>query len=189
MTYTIIRNALTPQTCAMVKHAMTIMKDNQYFITRTPKDNHNAFVDGFPVTHDCWSIYSSTITESLLLTIQPLVEQQFDVKLFPTYSFCRIYWPGSDMVKHVDRPACEYSVSVCISTESDPWPIWFGGKEVILEAGDLVIYKGPEVEHWRNTYKGVEQFQAFLHYVDQNGPYANQKFDGRPLLGLAVPKR
>jgi hypothetical protein len=189
MTYTIIRNALTPQTCAMVKHAMTIMKDNQYFITRTPKDNHNAFVDGFPVTHDCWSIYSSTITESLLLTIQPLVEQQFNVKLFPTYSFCRIYWPGSDMVKHVDRPACEYSVSVCISTESDPWPIWFGGEEVILEAGDLVIYKGPEVEHWRNTYKGVEQFQAFLHYVDQNGPYANQKFDGRPLLGLAVPKR
>lgn len=189
MSYTIIRNAITPQTCNMVKNAMTIMRDNQYFITKTPKSKRNAFVDGFPVTHDCWSIYSSTITESLLLTIQPLVEQHFDVKVFPTYSFCRIYWTGADMVKHVDRPACEYSVSVCISTEPTPWPIWFEGEEVILEAGDLVIYKGMEVEHWRTPYQGLEQFQVFLHYVAQNGPYANQKFDGRPMLGLSAPKR
>lgn len=188
MKYQVIRNAISLQTCNLVKDAMTIMKDNQYFIRGVPTSNRSAFADGVPVTHNCWSIYGSTITESLLLTVQPFVEEAFGVKVYPTYSFCRIYWTGSDMVKHIDRPACEYSVSLCVSTDPEPWGIWFEGEELILNPGDMVVYKGMEVEHWRTTYSGKEQYQIFLHYVNQNGPHANQKFDGRPQLGLFKPR-
>jgi len=187
--FKIVRGAVDSQTLELVKQAMLMMKTNQYAMNGVPLENRSAFSDGRPVTHDCWGIYGSTVTEALMLTVQPIVEAEFNVKLHPTYSFCRIYWTGSDMVKHVDRPACEYSVSLCISTDPTPWPIWFEGEEVILEPGDLVAYKGIEVEHWRTTYTGKEQYQVFLHYVAQNGPHANQKLDSRPLLGLVPPKR
>jgi hypothetical protein len=57
-------------------------------------------------------------------------------------------------------------------------------EEVILQPGDMVVYKGSEVEHWREPYTGKEQIQLFFHYVDANGPHAECKFDYRPMLGL-----
>jgi hypothetical protein len=41
-----------------------------------------------------------------------------------------------------------------------------------------------EVEHWRLPYDGEEQMQAFLHYVDADGPYKDWALDKRPILGL-----
>ena len=33
--------------------------------------------------------------------------------------------------------------------------------------------------------KASRVFQAFMHYVDANGPHAGEKFDGRAWLGNA----
>ena len=33
---------------------------------------------------------------------------------------------------------------------------------ISLEEGDLIIYKGKELEHWREKYNGKEQIQVFL---------------------------
>jgi hypothetical protein len=51
------------------------------------------------------------------------------------------------------------------------------GKKVNLKPGDGVIYRGCEIEHWREAYEGDYHIQAFLHYVDANGKYANYKGD------------
>jgi hypothetical protein len=58
------------------------------------------------------------------------------------------------------------------------------GKKVILQPGDMVIYRGCDIKHWRDPYDGNQQIQVFLHYVDVNGKYADHKFDKRPMLGL-----
>jgi hypothetical protein len=58
------------------------------------------------------------------------------------------------------------------------------GKKILLNPGDIAIYKGCEVEHWREPYEGRQQIQLFLHYVDANGIYKDYKFDKRPMLGI-----
>ena len=56
-----------------------------------------------------------------------------------------------------------------------------------LKVGDMLIYSGCELEHWREPFQGNICSQVFLHYNHANGPFAKTNLlDGRPLLG--VPK-
>ena len=179
--YKIVRNVLNNQTIELLKNIMSVAKDATYISHEVSFDNVNKFSDGLP---NSFPIANAAFTEGLLLTLLPLMEKETGVELYPTYSYCRIYWNGSDMFKHIDRPSCEYSVTVSVSIDPEPWPIWIEGEPVILYPGDIAIYKGCEVEHWRETYTGNQQCQIFLHYVDKHGPYAAYKFDQRPSLGL-----
>jgi PKHD-type hydroxylase len=63
------------------------------------------------------------------------------------------------------------------------------GKRVDINLGDLLMYRGEELVHWRPAFKGKWQCQVFFHFVDANGPHAAQKFDGRPQLGLSSATR
>jgi hypothetical protein len=69
----------------------------------------------------------------------------------------------------------------------DLWPIYFKDnnqkeKKVILKAGDIAMYKGMELEHWREPFEGKYCVQVFLHYADEKNQ--NLLFDGREMLGL-----
>jgi hypothetical protein len=57
------------------------------------------------------------------------------------------------------------------------------------EIGDIIIYKGSDLYHWRDAYQGSEQINAFMFYVRSNGPRAELKFDTRPLLGMGSQTR
>ena len=58
------------------------------------------------------------------------------------------------------------------------WPIYINNTDIMLEEGDAVLYRGCEVVHWREPYtEGTKLAQAFLHYVDANGPYTEWKND------------
>ena len=55
----------------------------------------------------------------------------------------------------------------------------------LLKPGDMIIYSGCELEHWREPFKGNLCGQVFLHYNHANGPFAKTNlFDKRPLLGI-----
>jgi len=125
--------------------------------------------------------------EGLLLDLLPLAEQLASAKLFPTYSYFRVYQRGDALNKHTDRPSCEISSSICLGREAQgPWPIWIEGPEGIssidLEPGDGLFYRGIECPHWREPLTEDLVAQVFLHYVDQNGPHAEWKFDKRTSL-------
>ena len=75
----------------------------------------------------------------------------------------------------------------------DKWPIYLEpsgdinkkGIEVNLEPGDMLIYRGAELEHWRKKFKGKQCVQVFLHYNNTKTPGAKQNmFDRRKHLGL-----
>jgi len=106
------------------------------------------------------------------------------------YSYARIYYKGSQLKKHFDRPSSEVSVSVAISKEPEyNWPIYIKNEdgvehEINLDVGDIVIYSGRKHEHWRNPYEGNKVVQAFLQYVEADGPYSYLKWDTKPALGL-----
>ncbi len=133
--------------------------------------------------------YADTLAETLLMNVKPEVESAAGKELFPTYSFLRIYRKGNILKKHIDRPSCEISLTLPIDYKDDnPWAIFvFNGKaekEVVLNLGDALMYKGCEVKHWRNELHYDRHTQVMLHYVDKNGPNKEWKFDKRPLLGM-----
>lgn len=131
--------------------------------------------------------YGDPIMEGLLSKLLPIIENASGLRLFPTYSYFRVYQTGDALGRHTDRPSCEVSLSLCLGYEAPaPWPIWIEGPRsvasVSLEAGDGLLYRGIECPHWRSPFEGSRLVQTFLHYVDQQGPYSQWKFDKRPSL-------
>lgn len=136
-----------------------------------------------------YSNYADPMIEVILEEVVPEIEDIAGCKVYPTYSYSRIYVKGDELTPHVDRPACEISVTVNVATVGKLWPIWMKapGKEPIkveLSPGDAVVYKGCEVTHWRDPMQDSEvNVQFMLHFVDRNGPNASYKWDKRPGLG------
>ena len=101
--------------------------------------------------------------------------------VLPTYSYARIYQTGNILERHTDIDECELSITVNLYAEL-AWPLYVKDEEgatheLILSAGDAVIYRGCDVEHWRNAYTGQFCSQMFLHYVYEDGKYADRYFD------------
>lgn len=118
-----------------------------------------------------------------LSEIETIVEE----KLFPTYTFARLYKTGDDLRPHRDREACEISITLNLDCDRS-WDIWFAPDErgvedpeyriyISLEPGDAIIYKGCEIKHGRDPLEGKYCTQLFLHYVQRNGPYNFYYFD------------
>ena len=134
------------------------------------------------------AIYGDPEFENILAAFAKPIGDTVGRELIPTYTYARIYRPGEILKKHKDRPSCEISATLTLGYDGKYiWPIYFDEEkevQVDLEPGDLAIYKGCEVAHWRKPFKGNWHVQVFLHYVDANGPYKDQAYDGRPALGL-----
>jgi hypothetical protein len=133
-----------------------------------------------------WAAYADPIFQILLLRTQPILERIVGADLYPTYSYARVYERGNDLPSHVDREACELSVSLALGAEGGHrWPFWveYGGAvyEVGLGPGDAVMYLGHDCRHWRGALEAEWSAHVFLHYVFADGKFANYKFDQRPI--------
>jgi hypothetical protein len=140
------------------------------------------------LTENTFARYAPLMMEALSVKILPIIEKKIKVKLYPTYSYARIYYKDSFLQKHFDRQSSEYTVSIALE-QTDIWPLYIRNKsdkiyEIKLNIGDGVIYKGHENQHWRDPLTEQSHTQCFLQYVDAEGPHSNLKFDTRPVLGL-----
>ena len=151
-----------------------------------------------------YSKYGDWVMETLLMFMIPIMKAKTGMELFPTYSYTRLYEKGNILKRHKDRPSCEISTTLHLG--GDEWPIFLdptGGDFVIdeyaqtikpgapkgvrvdLKVGDMLIYSGCELEHWREPFQGTICSQVFLHYNHANGPFAKTNmFDKRPMLGV-----
>jgi hypothetical protein len=136
------------------------------------------------------SKYADPAMETLLLQLCSLMEENTGLELYPTYSFYRVYRPGDELVKHKDRPSCEISCTLCFNFEykdaNYDWPIFMNENKVSLAPGDLVIYRGCDLNHWREQFVGSNScwhVQGFFHYVDKNGPNSSWQYDRRNSVG------
>lgn len=153
------------------------------------------------------SEYADMLMETLMDLSTPVVEQNTDKKLFPTYSFLRVYDKGSDLKIHSDREACEYTVALCLGSEpiDKPYEIFIGEKDKSSDykyfdtegnynryridykfpmvPNNAVIFKGMDKIHWREICTHDHFVTVFLHYVDQEGPYKEFQLDKRSMLG------
>lgn len=135
--------------------------------------------------------YADELMEVVLERSVPLVENIVGKKIFPCYSYTRQYVKGNELPIHKDRKSCEISATLSISFEgSEINPIYFSdykngddAAEILLNPGDMCLYKGIDLWHWRPPIKNEWYIQSMLHFVDAEGPYAHLKYDRRQHLG------
>jgi hypothetical protein len=129
------------------------------------------------------SLSHNRVLDRALENLLPKMEAITGLRLYPTYCYARVYRPGEVLKPHRDRPACEISATVTLGFGCGPvWPIFMAGRKVELPVGRAVVYRGCELEHWRETFTGEWQAQAFFHYVDANGPFKDWRYDKRSKL-------
>lgn len=180
--YVYVENVLSPEMVKIVSTYTLLDEKNDFSLEEGDR----------PQIHNSHSQYADTLMESLLLYVHPIMEENTGLKLFPTYSYYRVYRPGANLVKHVDRPSCEISATLTLEFDYKgadyDYPIFMGdGAKCSMKSGDMIVYRGCEVEHWREIFAapdGSYHSQVFFHFVDANGPYAEYKFDRRPYIGF-----
>jgi hypothetical protein len=194
--YTVIRQAISKDLAVFVANYFSMQKQ-VYDTCReagyiSPFENIIGHYEGsdeqIPNTY---SQYSNIAMETLMLKCQSKMEEVTDLKLYPAYTYARIYKKGDVLKRHKDRFSCE--ISTTMNLGGDPWPIYLEpsgeidkkGIKVDLKPGDMLVYSGCELEHWRNKFKGKECIQVFLHYNNCKTLGARDNmFDKRPHLGL-----
>ena len=194
--YTVIKQAISKDLASFVANYFLMQKQvydtcrNARYIS--PFENIIGHYEGqdeqIPHTY---SQYSNIAMETLMLKCQPEMEKVTGLKLYPAYTYSRIYKKGDELKRHKDRFSCE--ISTTMNLGGDDWPIYLEpsgetgkkGIKVDLKPGDMLVYSGCELEHWRNKFRGKECIQAFLHYNNRKTPGAKDNmFDKRPHLGL-----
>ncbi len=150
-----------------------------------------------------FSVYGDPAFDTLLMKVLPVMREQTGLDVLPTYSYARVYKKGDILKRHKDRPSCE--ISTTLNLGGDPWPIFMDttgsdnvideyknihkpnapeGVKIDLEVGDMLIYEGCKLEHWREPFEGEHCGQVFLHYNNKNGEFKDINiFDGRDKLG------
>ena len=171
--YVYLQNVLSEDECAAITKHMFSLYENG---TLT-KDDQCPLSD---------SIYDDVVLNSILNRLEKPLSNLLGVELKSAYCYARIYRPGEVLEWHYDRPACEISGTMTLGFDPTTrvWPIFFGqhkgdevGVPVDINIGDLVMYRGEELPHWRTAFKGKWQTQVFFHYVDANGKNAEHAGD------------
>jgi len=204
--YQVIKKALSYELANFIFNYFLLKRDAALYMY----DNNIIYptgLYGFKGDTQCpetYSHYADPVMETLLMKMLPVMKKETGLDLLPTYSYARAYEKGAILKRHKDRPSCE--ISTTLNLGGDPWPIYIDGTgannvineteniikpnapegtKVLLEVGDMLVYKGCDLEHWREPFEGDICGQVFLHYNHVNGPFANKnRFDGRPMLGL-----
>jgi hypothetical protein len=204
--FTVIEKAIDPKIANFIYNYFLMKRQ----VARTMFDERyiSPFTTDFGVWNDdqvpnTYSHYSDIAMETLLLAVQPIMEKQTGLKLIPTYSYARIYKKGDILHRHKDRFSCE--ISTTLNLGGDSWPIYIEpnpkmgnlvegkgyvsnntkGIKVNLKQGDMLVYRGNILEHWREEFNGQDCCQVFLHYNNSNTKGSKDNiFDKRKHLGL-----
>ena len=205
--YQVLRNAISKDLAAFCyKYLQISAKADHWMLNNGITHSGNKLIGNF---HDrqvpnSYAKYSDRVMETLLVDTIKVMQKKTGLRLVPTYSYCRLYRTGNILKRHKDRPSCE--ISTTLNLGGDPWPILIDptgsdnvideyknihkpgapkGVEVNLKPGDMLIYSGCELEHWREPFQGKLCGQVFLHYNHADGRFAKTNlYDKRPMLGI-----
>ena len=204
--YLVIRKAVSKELCLFLYNYLLIKKQvtktmfDYTYISKIERDFGTWNDEQVPNNFSC---YSDIAMETLMLKVQPIMEKHTKLKLYPNYTYMRIYENGAELKRHKDRFSCE--ISTTLNLGGDLWSIYLEpnhnvgipndrditaasnnkGIKVDLKPGDMLIYRGQELEHWREPFKGDECAQVFLHYSDVKSKNAKENiFDRRKHIGL-----
>jgi hypothetical protein len=199
--YVVIKNFLDRNTAFLLnEYCKTVVTALDFKLFNSPEDYNRDWDGNFgdaQIPHT-FHRYGDPMIDTLMLLSTNKMQEFTGLNLNPNYTYWRFYQKGDQLLRHKDRPSCEISTTLCLGYDvSDvdstmysnyTWPIWIQGLDgtespAQLEPGDMIIYRGCDLDHWREKFKGKYHTQAFMHYSDIDGPF-NIKYDTRPILGI-----
>ena len=205
--YQVLRNAISKDLAAFCyKYLQISAEADHWMLNNGVTHSGNKLIGNFndPQVPNSYAKYADRVMETLLVDTIKVMQKKTGLRLVPTYSYCRLYRTGNILKRHKDRPSCE--ISTTLNLGGDPWPILIDptgsdnvideyknihkpgapkGVEVNLKPGDMLIYSGCELEHWREPFRGKLCGQVFLHYNHADGRFAKTNlYDKRPMLGI-----
>ena len=204
--YQVIKNAISYELANFVYNYFMLKRDAVNFMYKNNINYESSLLGTWADQQvpNTYSHYADFVMETLLMKVLPKMQQETGLELIPTYSYARIYKKGDILRRHKDRPSCEISTTIHLG--GTKWPIFIDGTgsdnvideyknthkpnapkgtEVLLDVGDMLVYSGCELEHWREALDGDNCAQVFLHYNHLNGRFAKSNmFDKRPMLGV-----
>ena len=205
--YQVLRNAISKDLAAFCyKYLQISAEADHWMLNNSVTHAGNLLIGNFndPQVPNSYAKYADRVMETLLIDTIKVMQKKTGLKLVPTYSYTRLYRTGNILNRHKDRPSCE--ISTTLNLGGDPWPILIDptgsdnvideyknihkpgapkGVEVNLKPGDMLIYSGCDLEHWREPFQGKLCGQVFLHYNHADGRFAKSNlYDKRPMLGI-----
>lgn len=177
----IVRNFLEPNFVEFVQ---------AYFFTRI---NAGQAIEGDAQAPHSYIFYGDPLMDTILGSSVEQIGKLAGLNLLPTYTYTRLYGRGDELLNHQDRSSCEVSATLALGIPENEGvnSIFFSAKEdksdateIILYPGDLCLYRGCDLWHWREPFTQKWYLQSFLHYVNADGPYKDNLYDGRPYLGM-----
>ena len=106
------------------------------------------------------SIYDEETARFVQRQIASLVSRITPAPVRPSHCQVSVYQPGAFLRRHKDQPQYVWNLSLVVdaepeSEEESAWPICIEvegqTREVRLEIGDAVLYRGSEFTHWRDV--------------------------------------
>tara|TARA_Y100000361_G_C11149418_1_gene340140 strand:- start:725 stop:1390 length:666 start_codon:yes stop_codon:yes gene_type:complete len=205
--YCVIKQAMDPLICDFAFKYF----QNKSKVSKWLWDNKKVETDYWGFFFDdqadgAFSNYSDIVMETLLQSCTDIIEKKINKKLVPNYSYARLYIKGNVLKRHKDRFECE--ISTTMNLGGDKWAIYIEpdkkiggykhegdymvyhrgkseGVKIMLNPGDMMVYRGNLCEHWREKFTGKMCGQVFFHYNECTKKARENKYDGRPMLGLA----
>ena len=205
--YQVIRGAISKEVADIAYRYLQISAEADHWMLNNGLTHaRNLLVGNFNDVQvpNSYAKYSDRLMETLLVKTIDVMQKKTGLKLVPTYSYTRLYRKGNILRRHKDRPSCE--ISTTLNLGGDNWPIFIDptgsdnvideckgmnkhgapkGIKVDLKPGDMLIYSGCDLEHWREPFQGHLCGQVFLHYNHADGQFAKSNlYDKRPMLGI-----
>jgi len=187
--YKVVRNFIdAPLTNFLYEYFLLRKKVSNTFSEHPILSKYSAYVsnnEGDAQVKNAYALYGDPAFDVLMCLALDVMRKETQKDLIPTYSYARIYNHGDELKPHVDREHCEYSTTINLYSDID-WPIYMNKTPIHLSSGDMCIYKGNEVVHYRLPFEGTVCAQVFLHYVSLSKDQDKEKFiwEGRPHAGL-----
>lgn len=164
MLFHYFKQIITPEKCNEINQIMTQMYNDK-------KLNYEG---NDPHYKNSFGVGAIPEVDVLLKEFTPQVIKAIKMRFIRegnTYS--RIYFNGSELNPHVDRPGLDLTMSLCtFSNLAEPWPIYVEltpgkAKAVDIKPGDAALFLGTRMKHWREPLVCPnDQFmiQSFFHW-------------------------
>jgi hypothetical protein len=128
-----------------------------------------------------YGLHSEMMATFLHLQLRRLIGRMAGEPVKPSFVYFASYREGADLPRHMDRPQCEFSLSLLIDYSPERqgpcgWPLYLEHPRAPesrlaadLALGDAAVYRGREIYHYRDALPAEHQATLlFLNYVQQD---------------------
>jgi hypothetical protein len=129
-----------------------------------------------------WVKHNDHVARVFHRLLLPLATRIAHTPVKPSYAFLSAYKRGAELLKHTDRPQCEYTLALLVDFHPRPskangelaWPLYLENPDsrppraraFKQRIGDLIMFRGTRLAHHRRRLRSADwSIHLLFHYV------------------------